>query len=169
MDASCCSHSRSCSRRSDLPATLLGLCGVLSMRVCTREVSLQAHASLFETSVQARAVTVEGSNTRELARSEPLLSQRSFECSRSETLLLRRSFECADEAPSSLAAKPGEYSKPRPHAHSKLRCDHCQSFDPCECAECGSLLFFSWSHHTDSHDCAHLTLCLLELWWQVCV
>ena len=60
------------------------------------------------------ASALKGSNTLELARSGPLLSQlhaqrmRSFEYARarSESLLSRRGFECAGEASSALAAKP---------------------------------------------------------------
>ena len=64
----------------------------------------------------------------------PVCSHRSSEYARSETLLLRHSFEYAcDEASSALAAKPGEYWKPRPRP--KLRCDYCRSFDPFESVE----------------------------------
>ena len=154
-----CSHNRSRSHRSDLPATLFDF--VLSspceqVRSST-VLPLRAHVSLFETLVQAHSKV-------QICLS--LLTVDLCSCSVASSLSTlavklcsQRSFECACEAESALAAKAGEYSKPRPH--SKLRCVHCQSFaiGPYEC-----LLLFSWSH-----DCGDLTLCLLGLGWQVCL
>ena len=80
----------------------------------------------------------------ELARSDTLLSQRSF--AHRETVLSQHNCEYAcseyacseyacseyacSEASSALVAKSGEYSKLQPHL--KRRCDHCRSFHPFE-------------------------------------
>ena len=111
----------------------------VSLRACAKSQCECAGAYLnFGASVP------KSSNTLKHARSENLLSQRSFEYARSATLLSQRSFEYACcEAWSALAARPGEYSKPRPH--SKLRCDYCRRFDPFEWVEASihSQFFFS--------------------------
>ena len=108
----------------------------VSLRACANFYC--EHASIFEPlgtlAVQIRIRSHTRNETRAVAAELRVRSHQSSEYARSETLLSQRSFEYAcGEASSTLAAKPGQYSKPQPH--SKLCCDHCRSFDPFERVE----------------------------------
>ena len=119
-------------------------CSETLLSQCSFEYAHSENCTIFTVSVRKVSVRApEGSNMLKHAGRESLLSQRSF--ANSETLLSQRSCEYAcGEASSALAAKSGEYSKLRPH--SKLRCDHCRSFDPFEWVEASihsQFFFFS--------------------------